>query len=131
MSLLGAVVVVLTRVRLGRDSGDGAIPVSRGLLNVHTGAGAAAFGVWGIFLVFPSDSTLGGALVGLLGLTLWWVTALAGLGLLLRWMPSSGRHTSSTVEDEWAKGPGLSMLAHAGMLVGVLVFSWAFATSVV
>lgn len=129
LSLLGALVVVLTRVRLGRELDDGTNPVSRGALNVHTGVGAGAIIVWTTFLVFPSGSALGGALAGLLGLGLWWVTAIAGVGLLLRWMPSRGRHTSNVAEDDWAEGPGLSLLAHAGLVLGVLVLTWAFATS--
>lgn len=131
LSLLGAVVVVLTRVRLGQEQDDGTTAVSRGILNVHTAVGAIAAVVWPIFLAFPADSALGGDLVGLLALGLWWVTAFAGLGLLMRWLPSRGRHTSTVVEDEWAEGPGLSMLAHLGLVLGVLVFTWAFATGAI
>lgn len=131
LSLLAAVVVVLTRVRLGQEQDDGTTAVSRAILNVHTAVGAAAVVVWAIFLVFAPDTALGGDLVGLLGLGLWWVTAFAGIGLLLRWLPSRGRHTSAVVEDEWAEGPGLSLLAHLGLLLGVFVFTWAFATGTV
>ena len=131
LSLLGAVVVVLTRVRLGREFDDGTTAVSSGVLNVHTGVGAAASVVWALFLAFPSDSVLGGVLVGLLGLGLWWITAIAGVALLLRWMPSRGRHAPHVTEDDWAEGPGLSLLAHVGLALGVLILTWAFATSVV
>ncbi|QCX26775.1 hypothetical protein [Nocardioides jishulii] len=131
LSFLGAVVVVLTRVRLGKEQEDGTKAVSRTVLAVHTSVGALAVVVWTAFIVFPESSPFGGDLVGLLGLALWWVTVFAGLGLLLRWLPSRGRHTSSVDEDEWAEGPGLSMLAHLGLLLGVLVFTWAFATSTV
>lgn len=131
LSLLAAVVVTLTRVRLGSESEDGTNPVNRNVLNVHTAVGAVAVVVWTLFLVFPQGSALGGGMVGLLGLGLWWVVTFAGLGLLLRWLPSRGRHTSNIAEDDWAEGPGLSMLAHFGLLLGVLVFTWAFATSVV
>ncbi|MFC6694875.1 hypothetical protein [Nocardioides daphniae] len=131
LSFLGAVVVVLTRVRLGKELDDGTKPVSRTILTVHTSVGLVAVVVWTLFLVFPPSSTLGGDLVGVAGLGLWWVTVFAGLGLLLRWLPSRGRHTSSLSEDEWAEGPGLSLLAHAGLLLGVLVFTWAFATGTV
>lgn len=131
LSLLAAVVVVLTRVRLGRGPQGGAMPVGPGVLNVHTGVGAVAVVVWVLFLVFPADSGLGGDLVGLAALGLWWVTVFAGLGLLLRWLPSRGRHTSGVTEDAWSEGPGLSLLAHLGLLIGVLVFTWAFATGAV
>lgn len=128
LSLLAAVVVALTRLRLGQEEDDGTNVVSRGVLNVHTGVGVLALVVWVLFLAFPSDSAVGGDLVGLVALGLWWVTVFAGLGLLLRWLPSRGRHTTRVVEDDWAEGPGLSMLAHVGLLLGVLVFTWAFAT---
>lgn len=131
LSLLGAVVVVLTRVRLGREQEDGTKAVGGTILNVHTGFGAVAVVAWTLFLVFPEESPLGDDLVGLLGLGLWWITVGAGLGLLSRWLPTRGRHTSSVSEDEWAEGPGLSLLAHVGLLLGVLVFTWAFATGTV
>lgn len=131
LSLLAAVVVVLTRVRLGREQEDGTRAVSRSILNVHTVFGVLAVVVWTTFLVFPADNALGDDLIGLGGLALWWVTVFAGLALLLRWLPSRGRHTSSVSEDEWAEGPGLSLLAHVGLLLGVLVFTWAFATGTV
>lgn len=131
LSFLGAVVVVLTRVRLGKEQDDGTKAVSRTVLTAHTTAGALAIVVWTLFLAFSDSSVLGGGAVGLLGLALWWVTAVAGLALLVRWLPSRGRHASSVDEDEWAEGPGLSMLAHIGLLLGVLVFTWAFATGTV
>lgn len=131
LSFLAAVVVVLTRVRLGKEQEDGTNAVSRTILAVHSSVGAVAVVVWTLFLVLPESNPLGSDLFGVLGLGLWWVTVFAGLGLLLRWLPSRGRHTSSIDEDEWAEGPGLSMLAHLGLLLGVLVFTWAFATGTV
>jgi hypothetical protein len=59
-------------------------------------------------------------------LACWWLTAIAGLLILLRWLPSRGRHASVGGEDNWSDGPGLSVLAHVGMLVGVLVFTWYY-----
>ena len=38
---------------------------------------------------------------------------------------------SLSSEDSWSEGPGLSILAHVGMLVGVCVFTWAYLTSAV
>ena len=43
-------------------------------------------------------------------------------------MPSRGKHASEGTDDSWSEGPGLSVLAHVGMLVGVLVFTWFYAT---
>lgn len=131
LSLLGLVVVALTRKRLGAEDSGSSKTVSQTILNVHTGVGGVAVLVWTIFLVMPKSSFLGGPVVGILGLLLWWVTVFAGLALLLRWLPSHGRHADSVEEDEWAEGPGLSLLAHVGLLLGVLVFTWAFATGAV
>lgn len=125
LSLLGVVVVALTRVRLGAPDSAGRKKVSPLVLNVHTGAGALAAATWFSFLLFGSSG------LGTVALLLWWVTTVAGLGLLLRWLPSRGRHVDHGDEDDWAEGPGLSVLAHLGMLVGVIVFSWVFATGVV
>lgn len=125
LSALAFVVVALTRVRLGSADSGGGKKVSRAALNVHTAAGALAVVVWTAFLVLGRDA------LGMAGLALWWVTVFAGLALLLRWLPSHGRHASHDDEDDWAEGPGLSMLAHLGLLVGVSVFTWAFAVGVV
>ena len=51
--------------------------------------------------------------------------------MLVRWLPCRGKHASEGVEDTWSEGPGLSVLAHVGMLVGVLVFTWAYLTAAV
>ena len=66
-------------------------------------------------------------LIPLSGGTTMMLDASAGSRLLVRWLPSKGRHAVTGVEDSWSEGPGLSVLAHVGMLVGVLVFSYAYA----
>lgn len=129
LTALAAVVVVLTRVRLGRG-GSGRLEVGRGLLHLHTVAGVLALVVWVAFLVAPDD-TPGSATIGIAGLALWWIVVVAGLLILVRWMPSRGRHASGGRGDGWSGGPGLSVLAHVGMLVGVAVFTWAYLTSAV
>jgi hypothetical protein len=132
LTALAAVVVVLTRVRLGGDrGGGGAIQVGHGLVNVHTVAGSIALVVWVLFLVADADTVLGGEAVGIVALAFWWVTVVAGLLILVRWMPSRGRHASKGAQDSWSDGPGLSILAHVGMLVGVGVFTYAYLTSAV
>lgn len=129
---LAAVVVVLTRLRLGRGrQGAGRHEVGRSLLNVHTGAGALALLSWVTFLVAPEDSAAGGGLVGIVALGLWWLVSLAGLLVLVRWLPSRGKHASEGRTDSWSEGPGLSILAHVGMAVGVGVFTWAYLQQVV
>ena len=132
LTALAAVVVVLTRVRLGRARVAGSLLVGRRLLDVHTVAGALALVVWTVFLVAGDDTVLGGPTAGIIGIGLWWIVSLAGLGILLRWMPARGRHAASGEPgDSWSRGPWLSVLAHVGMLLGVGYFTWAYVTQVV
>ncbi|MEV7428236.1 hypothetical protein AB0N29_01345 [Nocardioides sp. NPDC092400] len=131
LTALGVVVVALTRLRLRGDGGGGRLQVGRRLLDLHTGAGVAALVVWTMFLVAPTDSVLGGDTAGIIGLALWWLLAVAGILILVRWLPSRGRHASAGAEDSWSSGPGLSLLAHLGTVVGVCVFTWAYLNSTV
>lgn len=120
LTALAAVVVVLTRLRLGKESAAGRHQVGAGILNVHTACGVLALVGWLVYLVGASD------LVGVVALAFWWLTAIAGVLILLRWLPSRGRHATDARDDTWSEGPGLSVLAHLGMVVGVLVFSWFY-----
>lgn len=132
LTALAVLVVVLTRLRLGGDSAvAGRLQISRGLLNTHTIAGLAAIMTWSTFLVSGLGDQKGNALIGVAGLALFWITTVAGLMILVRWIPSRGKHAAAAVNDEWSEGPGLSILAHVGMLVGVCVFTWAYLTSAV
>ena len=132
LTALAAVVVILTRLRLGKDEGGaGRLQVPRALMHVHVVFGVLALAVWLVFLVADEDTTAGGAAVGIVALTFWWVVVVAGLLILVRWLPSKGRHASSGTEDSWSEGPGLSILGHVGMLVGVCVFTWAYLNSAV
>jgi hypothetical protein len=120
LTALAAVVVVLTRLRLAKDTAAGRHQVGLGILNVHTFCGALAVIGWVVYLVGKND------LVGVVALAFWWLTALAGLLILLRWLPSHGKHATGVQDDTWSEGPGLSVLAHVGMFVGVLVFTWFY-----
>jgi hypothetical protein len=132
LTALAAVVIVLTRLRLGRgDRGAGRLQMGGGLVNLHTGAGVLALVLWVVFLVADEDSAAGSDAVGIAALACWWVVVVAGLLILVRWLPSRGKHASEGKEDSWSDGPGLSVLAHVGMLVGVIVFTWAYLTAVV
>jgi hypothetical protein len=113
---------VLTRLRLRREVAAGRHQVGSGIVNVHTAVGVLALVLWVVYLVGASD------LVGVVALTFWWLTTLAGLLILLRWLPSRGRHATEARDDTWSEGPGLSVLAHVGMFFGVLVFSWFYVT---
>lgn len=131
LTALAGVVVVLTRLRLRGEEGAGQHKIGTGLLNLHTLAGGVALVIWVAFLVAGEDTSVGGALTGIVALGLWWVAVVAGLLLLLRWLPSRGRHSTDAREDSWSEGPGLSILAHVGLLVGVLVFTFAYLTAAV
>lgn len=119
LTVLAAVVVVLTRVRLHRDDGDaaGRIAIPKRVYNLHTYAGVSALVLWVVFLVTKVN------VLGWVGLLLWWVTVVAGLLVLARWVPAKGRHSSGPATDKRGEGPGLSVLAHVGLLVGVAIFS--------
>jgi hypothetical protein len=118
LTVLAAVAVVLTRVRLGDDSAAaGRLSIPARLLDVHTYAGAVALVTWVVFLL----ADIGW--VGPVGLVFWWVTVVAGLLILARWLPTRGKHSSGPVADIWGEGPGLSVLAHVGLLVVVAVFT--------
>jgi hypothetical protein len=124
LTLLSAVVVVLTRLRLSQRRAAGQAQVGMGTVNLHSGFGIVALVLWVFFLVTGHDESL----VGVVALFFYWLTALIGLMILLRWMPTRGKHASDGSHDGWSAGPGLSILAHVGMLVGVLVFTWFYAT---
>jgi hypothetical protein len=120
LTALAAVVVVLTRLRLTKEAAAGRHQVGLGILNVHTVCGVLALVGWVVYLVGAND------LVGIVALTFWWLATLAGLLILLRWLPSRGKHATGVRDDSWSEGPGLSVLAHVGMFVGVLVFTWYY-----
>jgi hypothetical protein len=120
LTALAAVVVLLTRIRLASPTRRpaGRSDFSKSVLTTHTAAGVVALLLWVPGLLLTSVP------LAVLGVLAWWVVAAAGLLLLARWLPSGGRHAGDVVTDEWSQGPGLSMLAHLGMLVGALVFTW-------
>jgi hypothetical protein len=120
LTALAAVVVLLTRIRLAATDHRpaGRIDFSRSVLKTHTLAGVVALVLWVPGLVLASMP------LALLGVAAWWIVTVAGLLLLARWLPASGKHAGGPVGDEWTEGPWLSMLAHVGMLLGTLFFTW-------
>jgi hypothetical protein len=123
---LALVVVVLTRLRMGTGQGAGRVYVGTLLLNMHTGSGLVAIATWVLYLASGGD---GDPLVGIVSLSFWWIVTICGLLMLVRWLPSRGRHSSEGFQDSWSEGPGLSVLAHVGMLVGVCIFTWFYLTT--
>lgn len=121
LTALAAVVVVLTRVRMasGDEEAAGRLDIPRGLVNMHTIFGVLALVLWCTFLFTGVGRTVGYA-----GLACWWATTVAGLLILLRWLPARGRHASGPAADSWGEGPGLSVLGHVGLLVGSIVWTY-------
>ena len=128
---LAAVAIVLTRLRLRAADAAGRFSISRRLPLVHFVAGLVALVLWVGVLVSPEDTVVGGPVVGIAAIACWWVTAICGLLILARWLPAKGRHVPEAAGDGWSDGPGLSLLAHLGMVVGVLVFTYAYLTAAV
>jgi hypothetical protein len=126
LTALAAVVIVLTRVRMSsRDEETaGRIDIPHALVNVHTIFGVLALGLWGTFLFADIDAVYGYA-----GLACWWITTVAGLLILMRWLPAHGRHASGPAADSWGEGPGLSILGHVGLLVGSVVWTYLLVAS--
>jgi hypothetical protein len=124
LTVLAAVAVLLTRIRLGSKETrvSGVTDVSTRLLTWHTGAGVVALVTWVLGLVTDT-----GWLVWL-GVAAFWVVAVVGLLLLARWLPTGGKHSGEKVTDEWGEGAGLSALAHVGMLLGVWHFTFVAIT---
>jgi hypothetical protein len=126
LTALAAVAIVLTRLRLRSDDAAGRFSISRRVPTTHFVSGVLALVLWLGVLVAPEDSLLDGPLFGILAIACWWVTAVCGLLILARWLPAKGRHAPAASGDGWSDGPGLSPLAHLGMVVGVLVFTYAY-----
>ncbi|WP_020391791.1 hypothetical protein [Kribbella catacumbae] len=124
LTALGAVVVLLTRVRLGGDKGDdtarpsGVASFSSALVRIHTTVGVLTLIVWVVALVIGRREIAFGALAG------WWALSVVGLLLLARWLPSASKHAKDKATDAWGSGAGLSLLGHVGMVVGVTYFSF-------
>lgn len=131
---LPGVVVILTRLRLGRQqSRSGRLEISPAVLNTHTVSGLLAGATWiGFLLTGIGNEDKGNPLVGVASLALLWVMAVTGLMILMRWMrPRGKRAVQETRHDSWSRGPGLSLVAHLGVLVLVLVFTWAYLVTAV
>jgi hypothetical protein len=128
LTALGAVVVLITRVRLGSTvvdgtgHGAGRHGYSATLLQLHTVVGVITLIGWVVALV------TGRREIALIMLAGWWLLTVVGLLLLARWLPSAGKHSEDTQSDAWGSGAGLSVLGHVGMLVGVCYFTFVAVT---
>jgi len=123
LTALGAVVVLLTRVRLGGDKDEvrrssGVASFSTALVRIHTVVGVLTLLVWVAALVISQRVLALGALAG------WWLLSIVGLLILARWLPSASKHAKDKATDAWGSGAGLSLLGHLGMVVGVAYFTF-------
>lgn len=122
LTALGALVVVLTRRRLGGSRvAGGHTDVGSRLVDAHSVSGALAVVVWLAFLITGGDPT-----IGIVGLGLWWLTAVIGVFLLMRWLPTKGRHADEVPTDRWRGGRAWSFLGHVGLVLACLYFTWAY-----
>jgi len=126
ITVLAALIVVLTRLRWQKARVAGNATVSGRWALWHTVCGVLGFVIWTVFLVAPDDSLLGGPAMGVFGLGFWWLVVIFGLVMLTRWLPSRGRHAGDGTQDGWSGGPWLSLSAHGGMVVIAIVMTWAY-----
>jgi hypothetical protein len=126
---LALLVVVLTRLRLSaRPDQSGVTRVPQNVVNGHSLVGLLAVLVWVGYLRRVGDQL--NVVVGAVALLLWWIEVGLGLLILSRWRGGRGRHASERRGDGWTDGPWLSVLAHVGMLAGVIAFSALFVSDI-
>lgn len=129
LTALALLVVVLTRLRLSaRSDQSGATRVPQDVVNGHSLVGILAVLVWVGYLRRVGDQL--NNVVGAVSMLLWWIEVVLGLLILARWRGGSGRHATDRRGDGWTDGPWLSVLAHVGMLVGVVCFTVLFVTDI-
>jgi hypothetical protein len=131
LAVVGFVIVALTRLRLHDGEAGGRHAYSPLLVHAHTIFGVLGLSLWTYFLV-AHDKLPFGEVCGVLGLGLVWITSVVGLALLVRWLPSKGRHAADDLADDWwGNGAGLSLIAHLGMFFGTLFTTWAYVTGAI
>lgn len=123
-----AVILVGTRLRVRRENHGTSGGV---VLAVHSVAGFGAVVMWALLLLLEDSVPLGDAIFGILAIALWWITGLAGILVALRWLPPSGPRDPQDrlTLVERAVGPWLTTLAHLGMVLIVVRFTWAYLDS--
>ncbi|KAA1429327.1 hypothetical protein [Nocardioides antri] len=124
----GALVVLLTRMRLGGAAGAGRLDVGTGLLTCHTTTGTVAVVCWATILLSEAAAEPTGGPLTFVALAAWWAVASLGVLILLRWLPARGRHASPATADAWSSGPLLSVVAHGSVLLDAGVLTWLVAT---
>lgn len=129
VTALLVLVVVATRMQLRRPGRSGHTHTGEFWIGLHTGAGVLAALLWLVFLIRPEDSALGSSLTGVIGLFFWWLTGIAGLGLMLRWKRSRGRRAVRTEHPRAAAV--VSVATHVLAFAGIVFLTWCYLISVV
>ena len=130
LTALAAVVVVLTRLRLSGSAAGRPASMSAAGCSTCTRSPACSPSSWLDRVPRPGRLLLGGPLRRHRRAGPLVDHRHRGLLILVRWLPSQGKHAPEAVRDTLvATGPGLSVLAHVGMLVGVIVFTCAYLTA--
>lgn len=127
LTALCAVVVLATPVRLRRESTQGGIRIGRTVQRVHTVAGLIGVGAWAALVLWGPQVWLGDALMGVIGLAGLWIASVAGLLIMLRWLPTPG-DTHRRSFTEFVAGPLPSIVGHPAVLAATIYFCWAYVT---
>jgi hypothetical protein len=119
---LGVAIILLVRLRLAgshEHAGRSQVPVA--YVNVYALIGFAALGLLVAYIL------TGMRVIAYAVIPVGWVFALIGLGMLMRWMPRRSKHAAGPIADSWTRGPVLSILAHTGVLLGVIIATFIIA----
>lgn len=118
---LGVLVLVLTPLRLRRARGqEGMTEFSSWVLNVHTAACVIGLGLIALRLLGVHESGFA-TWVAIIAMV---IASLIGLSFLGRWRRSGSRHAVKFDGDGWTRGPWLSQIAHIGLVLGTIAFTW-------
>lgn len=118
---LAALVLVLTplRLRASRNQ-EGMVDFSDWALNLHSITLVIGLGLIVLRLLDIHESTMA-TWLAILALV---IASLIGLSFLARWRRPRSRHAVDFAGDSWTRGPWLSQVAHVGLTIGTVLFTW-------
>lgn len=127
LTALAGFLVLLTQLPLGLGNGGrGRLEVGRGLVNLHTVTGVVAIVTWVMFLVGDPDTAAGSLMTGIASIGFWWLVSALGLLMLVRWLPTRGRHAPDGDLPRLARSAFPSVVTHLTMLAISVYFTWAY-----
>jgi hypothetical protein len=130
LTALAAVVVAVTRLRLGGRSQAEGPEANRLLVRAHLVVGTLTLVLWVAYLLAPESTLIGSPEIGIVAIGGWWLLAGIGLTLLARWRRPKGRH-SGEHHDAPRAGLLLSVVGHVGLLLGALQFTYVYLVAIV